>query len=326
MHSVCPKQTTLKAPVSIKGIGVHSALSATLELFPLAANMGIIFERTDLKNNNQIIANITNVVDTSFSTTLGNSHGVTLSTVEHLMAALSACQISNVLVKVSGPEMPIMDGSATAFVDLINTVGIVEQNAPRKIIRILKPLEIKEERRWVRLEPADTFSFKLSVDFGGREGLQPEDHVYDFSTESFTTDISQARSFGFYEDAQKLYAAGLAKGSSLDNAVVIKEGAVMNEDGLRYENEMVRHKILDAMGDFYLTGSLIQGRCVGFNIGHEFNNRLMRNLLADKTTYELVDLAKRPAEEKEVPKKAEAIVAFTSPSKSFFQPLSTTAL
>ncbi|NCP62268.1 MAG: UDP-3-O-[3-hydroxymyristoyl] N-acetylglucosamine deacetylase [Alphaproteobacteria bacterium] len=327
MHSVCPKQTTLKAPVSIEGIGVHSALPARLELVPLAANMGIIFERTDLKTNNQIVARITNVADTSFSTTLGNAHGVTLSTVEHLMAALSACQISNVLVKVSGPEMPIMDGSSAAFVNLINTVGIVEQDAPRKIIRIIKPLEIKEERRWVRLEPAETFSFQLSVDFGGREGLQPEDHVYDFSTESFATDISQARSFGFYEDAQKLYAAGLAKGSSLDNAVVIKKGEVMNKDGLRYKNEMVRHKILDAMGDFYLTGSLIQGRCVGFNIGHEFNNRLMRKLLDDKTTYELIELAELSADQKEAPSKTDkTFVTFASSPKSFLKPQSVAAL
>lgn len=327
MHSVCPKQTTLKAPVSIEGIGVHSALPATLELIPLAANMGIIFERTDLKTNNQIVARITNVVDTSFSTTLGNSHGVTLSTVEHLMAALSACQISNVLVKVSGPEMPIMDGSSTAFVNLINTVGVIEQEAPRKIIRVLKPIEIKEERRWVRLEPSETFSFQLGVDFGGREGLQPEDFVYDFSTESFATDISQARSFGFYEDAQKLYAAGLAKGSSLDNAVVIKNGEVMNKDGLRYKNEMVRHKILDAMGDFYLTGSLIQGRCVGFNIGHEFNNRLMLKLLSDKTSYDLIDVVACSTEEKEsLSKKDETFVTFASSPKSFSNPQSIAAL
>ena len=223
MRAVCPQQTTLKEPISIEGIGVHSGLPALLELEPLAANMGIIFERTDLKNNNQIIANITNVVDTSFSTTLGNSSGVTLSTVEHLMAALAASQISNVLVKVSGPEMPIMDGSSTAFMDLIQEVGVVQQQEVRKVIRILKPLELKEERRWVRLEPSETFGFELSVDFNGREGLKPESFVYDFSTDSFKGDISKARSFGFYEDAQKLYAAGLAKGSSLDNAVVIKD-------------------------------------------------------------------------------------------------------
>lgn len=291
MQSFCPQQLTLKASTSIEGIGVHSGLPAILELEPLAANMGIIFERTDLQDNNQIIASITNVVDTSFSTTLGNAHGVTLSTVEHLMAALSACQISNVLVKVSGPEMPIMDGSASAFIKLIQGVGIVQQAEPRKVIRILRPIELKEERRWVRFEPADTFSFELSVDFGGREGLQPESYAYDFSTESFVDDVSGARSFGFYQDAQKLYAAGLAKGSSLDNAVVIKDGAVMNKDGLRYENEMVRHKILDAMGDFYLAGALIQGRCTGHNIGHEFNNRLMRAVLSDKSAYEFVDVA-----------------------------------
>lgn len=327
MRSVCPQQTTLKGPVSIKGIGVHSALPATLELIPLAANMGIIFERTDLKANNQIIASIANVVDTSFSTTLGNSHGVTLSTVEHLMAALSACQVSNVLVKVSGPEMPIMDGSSAAFIDLINAVGTLKQTVPRKIIRITKPIEIKEECRWVRLEPSETLSFQLGVDFGGREGLQPEDYTYDFSTESFAADISQARSFGFYEDAQKLYAAGLAKGSSLDNAVVIKDGAIMNKEGLRYKNEMVRHKILDAMGDFYLTGSLIQGRCVGFNIGHEFNNRLMRTLLADKTAHEFVDLVQEPLQQKEIVQKStETFVAFTTPSKPQFQAQSTASL
>ncbi len=328
MQAVCPNQTTLKSAVSIEGIGVHSGLPARLELEPLAANMGIIFERTDLKDKNQIIASITNVVDTSFSTTLGNSYGVTLSTVEHLMAALSACQISNVLVKVSGPEMPIMDGSATAFVDLIQQVGVVEQSDSRKVIRILKPVALKEERRWVRFEPADTFGFELSVDFNGREGLKPESYVYEFSTDSFAGDISKARSFGFYEDAQNLYAAGLAKGSSLDNAVVIKDGAVMNKEGLRYENEMVRHKVLDAMGDFYLAGALIQGRCVGHNIGHEFNNRLMRQLLEDKSAYEFVDLAPlgAPLElDLEVPQTESLVLVSPTPQAAFQSQASVTA-
>lgn len=283
-------QTTIKSPCHLTGIGVHSGLSVTLELHPLAANMGIIFERSDLKTDSQIIAGIKKVVDTRFSTTLGNEDGVTISTVEHLMAALCATGISNVLVKVSGPEMPIMDGSSKPFMDLIQQTGLQEQPQERFVIKVLKPVEIIEEKRWVRLEPADSFCFDLSVDFQGREGLKPESCAYEISQALFHDTISSARSFGFYEDAQKLYAAGLAKGSSLDNAVVIKDGAVMNKEGLRYPNEMVRHKVLDAMGDFYLSGHLLQGKCSGHNIGHEFNNRIMRKLLDDPEAFEKVTL------------------------------------
>ncbi len=285
-----PFQTTIGKSVTISGIGVHSGLTVELELHPLAANMGIIFERSDLKDNAQIMAGINRVVDTRFSTTLGNSFGVTLSTVEHLMAALSAFGISNILVRVSGSEMPIMDGSAGPFMDLLQKAGIVVQEEKRQIIKIKKNVELKEERRWVCLEPADKICFDLSVDFQGREGLKPESGSYSISADVFEKDISKARSFGFYQDAQALYAAGLAKGSSLDNAVVIKEGKVMNKEGLRYQNEMVRHKILDAMGDFYLTGLLLYGKCSGHNIGHEFNNRIMKKLLGTPGAAEIVTL------------------------------------
>ena len=288
-------QRTIKTSVSIKGIGVHSGKEAVLELQPLGIDQGIVFERSDLVENNQIVAKIQNVVSAIGSTTLANEHGVTLSTVEHLLAALAAHQISNILIKVSGAEMPIMDGSSVEFVKLLQSAGIVEQGALAKVINILKPIEIKHDNQWIKLEPATSYGFDCLVDFNGRENLAPQEHEFAFSEDGFINDISKARSFGFFADAEKLYAAGLAKGSSLDNAVVIKNGEIMNEAGLRYHNEMVRHKILDAMGDFYLAGHLLRGKCTGFNISHKLNNDVMRALLEDESAYEIITVDQIPS-------------------------------
>ena len=284
MASVCFQKTIHKA-VSLQGIGVHSGLPVTLELHPLAANMGIIVERSDLKHDNQIFVSIENVVDTRGATTLANSAGVTISTVEHVMAALCACEITNVLIKISGPETPIMDGSSAPFIRLIQQAGIKELDALQTVISVTSPVELKDGNRFIRLEPSDTLSFELTQDFNDREGLKTQHCHMDIDETIFVHDVSKARSFGFYEDAQKLYAAGLAKGSSLENAVVIKDGEVMNPEGLHYDDEMVRHKVLDAMGDFFLCGHILRFKCSGYNIGHEFNNRIMRLLLSDPKAY-----------------------------------------
>jgi UDP-3-O-[3-hydroxymyristoyl] N-acetylglucosamine deacetylase len=294
MHPFASTQRTIQKTVSLQGIGVHSGHTATLTLSPLPESSGIIFERTDVMENNRIPSSFEAVVDTRFSTTLSNPHGITISTIEHLMAALAAFQINNVLVQVSGPEMPIMDGSSAAFVTLLHEAGVLAQQAPQPILKILKPIEIVEENRWIRLNPSPNFGFDVTIDFHGREGLTPQTQAFSLSQEGFEEDISFARSFGFFQDAEKLYALGLAKGSSLENAVIIQEGAIMNPQGLRYGNEMVRHKILDALGDFYLGGCLIQGTCHALNPGHEFNNRLMCKVLADASAYTFVTAADLP--------------------------------
>ena len=283
-------QRTLKSAITRQGIGVHSGATVALTLEPLAIDHGIIFERSDKSSNNRIRAGINAVCSTAFSTKIANEFEIDLSTVEHLMAALAAFQISNVLIRVSGPEMPIMDGSAWNFVEMIQQAQVIDQPAPAKIIRILKKVTYNEGTRSISFEPFNALVFDFEIDFGGREGMTPQAYSFTFKTDSFINDISKARTYGFYADAEKLYAMNLAQGSSLENSVVIRDGKIINDSGLRYHNEMVRHKILDALGDFYLAGHMIQGLCRGFNAGHEMNNQIMRKILADPTAYEIVAL------------------------------------
>lgn len=282
-------QKTIARSISCQGIGVHSAAPVTLTLSPLPVQSGIILERTDLKENNRIPARFDQVVDTRNCTTLANAHGVTISTIEHVMAALCAYGITNVLIGISSPEVPIMDGSSAPFMDMIEKAGVTDQGMPAMVIRIEKPVEVRHENRFVRLEPAQNFTSQYSFDFNGRQNLAPQSQSYIHSLETFRTQICEARSFGFYEDAQKLWAMGLAKGSSLENAVVIDNGAIMNPEGLRYQNEMVRHKILDALGDLYLAGAQIQGHLISHNGGHEMNNLILRSLFADASAYTIIN-------------------------------------
>lgn len=282
-------QKTIRKSVSCQGIGVHSGKPVTLTLEPLTQNAGIIVERTDVAHHNRIAARWDHVADTRFCTILSNEHGVTISTIEHVMAALAAFGITNILMKVDGPELPIMDGSSVAFMRLLAQAGIKQQSASARTIKILKPIEIQDGNRWVRLEPASGFEIDFEIDFQGRQGLAPQQFTYHGGLEEFAENICEARSFGFLEDAQKLYALNLAQGSSLDNAVVIDQGTVMNPDGLRYPNEMVRHKILDALGDLYLAGYAFEGRYVGFNAGHEFNNKILQALFVEQSAWAFKD-------------------------------------
>jgi len=283
------RQKTIRKSVSCQGIGVHSGSPVTLTLEPLPTNSGIVVERSDLTAHNLIPVTWDHVVDTRFCTILANEHGVGISTVEHLLAALAIFGITNVLIKVDGPEIPIMDGSSSVFIEMIQKSGIKQQSARARLIKVLKPVEIIENNRWVRLEPAQNLEVDCEVDFHGRQNLTAQQHTYRGGQEEFIDEISNARSFGFFEDAQKLYAMNLAKGSSLENAVVIHEGKVMNPEGLRYENEMVRHKILDAIGDLYLAGYALEGHYLGFNAGHEFNNKILQALFADQTAWAFKD-------------------------------------
>lgn len=278
-------QKTIKTPVTCHGVGVHSGDTMTLRMLPAEPGTGIVFERTDVEGHGLIPARWDHVVSTRFCTEIANEAGVKLGTIEHLIAALAASEVDNVHILVNGPEIPIMDGSSEAFMALIEEAGIVEQEAPRSFLRVLKPMIIEDEHRRMALYPADRFSIEFKVDFGHRQGLLPEAYTFDTSMEDFRAELSRARTYGFLEDAKKLYAAGLAKGASLENAVVFDKGKVLNTDGLRYSDECVRHKVLDAIGDLYLSGAPLRARVVCYNSGHEFNNKILKALFADTEAF-----------------------------------------
>jgi UDP-3-O-[3-hydroxymyristoyl] N-acetylglucosamine deacetylase len=273
----------LNREISLTGVGVHSGAPSTVVVKRNDA-LGIRFVRDDISENNIIQAAIENVVDTRSCTVLANEHGVTVATIEHLMAALCAYQITDVDIHLSQMEMPILDGCSKAFVDAIDEVGVVEAKKVDPIV-ISKPIEIREENRWIRVEPSDNdlLSFELTQDYQGREGLGEFSISYGHTRDAFKNQIARARTFGFFADAEKLYAMGLAKGSSLENSLVIKDGKPMNDGGARFENEMVRHKVLDALGDFYLAGRPLIAKVTGLNIGHELNNKIMRKLQEGST-------------------------------------------
>jgi UDP-3-O-[3-hydroxymyristoyl] N-acetylglucosamine deacetylase len=277
-------QRTLINSVSCHGIGVHSGSSVTVTLHPAAAGSGITFVRTDL-GGVEIKALWQTVVDTRQCTTIGNGQGATLSTIEHLMAAFAASGIDNVRVDVNGPELPILDGSAQPFVTLIEEAGVKEQHVSRRLIRVLKTVTVEEGNRKVSLSPAPYYEIEIDFDFADRNALAPQHLVFRPLEEDFTEEISAARTFGLLEDAEKIWALGLAKGASLDNTLVYDGVQVINQDGLRYEDECVRHKVLDALGDLHLAGGLILGKFHGVRTGHSLHHKLLLALFADPNAY-----------------------------------------
>jgi UDP-3-O-[3-hydroxymyristoyl] N-acetylglucosamine deacetylase len=249
---------------------------------------GIIFRRVDLAEPVEIPANPENVGDTTLSTTLIKD-GIRISTVEHLLSALAGLGIDNAYIDLNAPEVPIMDGSAGPFVFLIQSAGIEEQNAPKRFIRIKKPVKVEDGDKWAKFEPFDGFKVGFSIDFD--HPAFKEDHQtaeVDFSTTSFVKEISRARTFGFMNQIETLRANNLALGGSLDNAVVLDDYRVLNEDGLRYMDEFVKHKILDSIGDLYLLGRSLIGAFSGYKSGHALNNKLLRTLIAQEDAWELV--------------------------------------
>lgn len=288
--SVRFRQHTLKNPIYCSGTGLHSGTKVSMSLRPAAPDTGVVFRRTDLAGPEASIpGRYDSVVDTRLCTVLGNDAGVTLSTVEHLMAALAGCGLDNVLVEVNGPELPIMDGSSEPFVFLIDCAGMVAQDAPRRAIRVLKPVTVEEGASKARIEPWAGSTINIELDFEtaviGRKSM-----FVDLLEGRFREDLSRARTFGFLHEVEALRAAGLARGGSLENAVVISGDAVLNEDGLRFEDECVRHKALDCIGDLFLAGAPIIGHFHGERPGHAINNRLLRAFFADPSAWELVDL------------------------------------
>ncbi len=300
------KQRTLKNVIRATGVGLHSGDTVYLTLRPAAPNTGIIFRRVDLDPVVEIEAKAVNVGETALSTTLVQ-HGQRVSTVEHLLSAFAGLGIDNAYIELNAPEVPIMDGSAGPFVFLVQSAGIEEQNAPKQFIRIKKTVILEDGDKWAKFEPFEGFKVSFSIDFEhpafkGR----PQTVDVDFSSTSFVREVSRARTFGFMKDIEKLRENNLALGGSLDNAIVVDDYRVMNEDGLRYEDEFVRHKVLDAIGDLYLLGHSLIGSFSGHKSGHEVNNKLLRKLLADDDSWELVSFE----EEKDAP------IMFSRPAAS----------
>ena len=290
-------QRTLKTTIRATGIGLHSGRKVFMTLRPAAPNTGIVFRRVDLAEPVDIAARAENVGDTMLGTTLVNGD-VRVSTVEHLLSAFAGLGVDNAFVEVSAVEVPIMDGSAGPFVFLLQSAGIEEQTVPKRFVRIRKTIEVRDGDKWARFDPFNGFKVNFEIEFDHpifRRHTQRAS--MDFSTTSFLKEVSRARTFGFMRDMETLRARNLALGGTLDNAIVLDDFKVLNEDGLRYEDEFVKHKILDAIGDLYLLGHSLIGEFSGFKSGHGLNNKLLRALIADESAWEEVtfrDLREAP--------------------------------
>jgi UDP-3-O-[3-hydroxymyristoyl] N-acetylglucosamine deacetylase len=282
------KQRTLKNVIRATGVGLHTGEKVYLTLRPAAPDTGIVFRRVDLESPVDIPAKAENVGDTRLSTTLVRDN-VRISTVEHLLSAFAGLGIDNAYVDVSAAEVPIMDGSAGPFVFLIQSAGVEEQNVAKRFIRIKRPVEVREGDKIARFEPFNGFKVSFGIDFD-HPAMSDDSRrsEIDFSSTSFVKEVSRARTFGFLRDIEMLRENGLALGGSMDNAIVVDDFRVLNEDGLRYDDEFVKHKILDAIGDLYLLGHSLIGAFSGYKSGHELNNRLLKALIAQEDAWEEV--------------------------------------
>jgi UDP-3-O-[3-hydroxymyristoyl] N-acetylglucosamine deacetylase len=280
------KQRTLKNSIRATGVGLHTGKKVLMVLRPAPANSGIVFRRTDLDELVDIPARAENVSETTLGTSLTRGdHKV--STVEHLMSALAGLGIDNLVVELSSSEVPIMDGSAGPFVFLLQSAGIEEQNAAKRFVRIKKSVKVADGDKWARFDPYDGFKVNFEIEFD-HPVFKRRSQVasMDFSTTTFLREVSRARTFGFMRDLEFMRARNLALGGTLDNAIVLDDYRILNEDGLRYEDEFVKHKILDAIGDLYLLGHSLIGEFSGYKSGHGLNNRLLRTLVADASAWE----------------------------------------
>lgn len=283
------KQRTIKTSIRTTGLGLHSGTKVSLTLVPAPIDFGIVFRRVDLAHSPEVAARAENVGDTQLSTSLVKDQAK-VSTVEHLMSALAGLGIDNVLVEVDAEEIPIMDGSAAPFVFLIQRAGVVEQNKAKTFIKINQTIEVKEEGKWAKFEPYHGFKVAFTMDFDHPVlKTQPQTIEVEFSSHTFINDVSRARTFGFTKDLEWLRANNLARGGSLDNVVVVDDRCIVNDEGLRYGDEFVKHKLLDAIGDLYQAGSIL-GAFHGYRSGHGLNNQLLRALMAQPHCWEWVTL------------------------------------
>tara|TARA_Y100000590_G_scaffold454731_1_gene602037 strand:- start:356 stop:1228 length:873 start_codon:yes stop_codon:yes gene_type:complete len=280
-------QKTLKSDISFSGVGLHKGQKANLQITSDTPNAGITFIRTDLRDDNEIKAVWNNVSDTTLSTTIKNNKGASVSTIEHLMSALSGMHIDNAKIYIDGPEVPIMDGSSKVFVELIENAKIEEQNHKRNIIKVLKEVKVEKEDSFVFLSPNNQFSINFEIEFDS-PFIKKQECRLQLLNGNYKTDISSARTFGFEKDVEELRLNGFALGGSLENAVVVGENNILNKEGLRYKDEFVRHKILDSIGDLYLAGYPIEGYFYGKKSGHALNNALLNKLFSSKDNYRLI--------------------------------------
>jgi UDP-3-O-[3-hydroxymyristoyl] N-acetylglucosamine deacetylase len=290
------QQRTLRQPIRTSGIGLHSGRKVFMSLLPAAPNTGIVFRRTDLSPPVEIPAQAELLREAVMCSTLVAENGQKVATIEHLMSAFAGLGVDNCLVELSAPEVPIMDGSAGPFVFLIQSAGLIEQDAPKQFLRIRQPVQVQDGDKWARFEPHPGFRLSFGIEFrhpAFRSDTQSA--VIDFSATSYIKEVARARTFGFMRELDALRAASLGLGASLENVVALDEFRVVNQDGLRYEDEFVRHKILDAIGDLYLLGYSVIGAYTAFKSGHALNNRLVRAVLADTAAWELINVDVRDA-------------------------------
>lgn len=284
------RQRTITNSVSTTGVGLHTGEKVTITLFPAKEDHGIVFRRSDLKTPTQIQVSPLMVIETKLCSTIGTDT-FKISTVEHIMSALSASGIDNILIDVNGSEIPIMDGSSIAFIHLIKSAMVVEQLKPKKFVVINEVIEVTDGDKLAKFEPYHGFIIDFMIDFPHPAFKEEDSHVViDFFKDSYIKDISRARTFGFMQEVEYLRTNGLARGGSLDNAIVLDEFKILNEDGLRYSDEFVRHKILDAVGDLYILGNPIIGKFTAYKSGHDLNNKLLRSLLENKQSWSLENL------------------------------------
>ena len=281
------RQRTLSSKINASGVGLHTGKKVSLTLKPAEADAGITFIRTDIKSK-PIKASFDNVNDTRLQTSLSNNE-VRISTVEHLLSALAGLGIDNAIIELDGPEVPIMDGSARPFVFMIQSAGIKEQDAPKKFIKVTKPIEVRQNEKWARIEPFDGFKVAFTIDFNHPAfDNSSQSSEIDFSSVSYLSQVSRARTFGFVRDIENLRKNNLALGGSVNNAVVIDDYRVVNDEGVRFQDEFVKHKILDAIGDLYLLGHGLIGSFSAYKSGHHLNNLLLRELDNNQEAWEEV--------------------------------------
>jgi UDP-3-O-[3-hydroxymyristoyl] N-acetylglucosamine deacetylase len=287
------RQQTLKNSIHCSGVALHSGAKVSMVLHPAEADTGIVFRRTDATGGSEIQALWRNAVETPLCTTLVDSRGNQVATIEHLMAALSACGIDNAVIELNGPEVPIMDGSAAPFVFLIECAGVAVQASPRRALRILREVSVSEPHRSASLASGSSFTVGFEIEFG--DTLIGRQEWFTEVTESaFKRDVARARTFGMAQDIEKMRAMGLARGGSLDNAIVVNGQEILNEEGLRFHNEFVRHKVLDSIGDLYLVGAPIIGHFQGDRAGHALTLRLLQTLFAEEGAWEWTELTATP--------------------------------
>ena len=281
-------QKTLNSQVSFSGIGLHSGKKVDVTLEPTNSNSGITFKRIDLEKNNEVIANFKNVSSAKLCTKIENEFGTTVSTVEHLMAAFYICGIDNLVVNLNGPEVPIMDGSAKNFVEIIKNNGLKTLKGKRKFVKIKKVIEFKDNDKYIKVSPSNNFEVKFTLDYKNNPLIRTQTNSVNFKKKNLE-DIYNARTFCLYEDIEEIKSIGLAKGGSLDNAIVVQGNKILNEEGLRSEKEFVNHKILDLAGDFMLSGVRVVGFVECVHGGHALTNKFLKKIFSEKSNYDVIE-------------------------------------